>query len=93
MFKDFEVQETSLEAFKSILPHINKNQAKILKAARDIEKIQMDWTNRELAMWLGWDINRVTPRVKELREKRMITENQRRQCAVTKNSAIAWRVK
>jgi len=82
-----------LDAYTRILPHITRMHAKVIKAARNAENIDMDWTNRELAVFLNWDINRVTPRVKELRDMGIIIKSQRRRCGVTKNPAFAWRLK
>jgi len=47
----------------------------------------------ELAGNLHWSINRVTPRVSELRHLGVLEESQVRTCKVTTYTAIAWKVK
>lgn len=47
----------------------------------------------ELAQKLGWSINRVTPRVLELRQLEVLEEANRRKCQVTGNNAYSWRLK
>ena len=74
--------------------NITKSQEHILDQARVIEQFSMDWTNKELARISGIEINRVTPRVLELRKMNLITESQRRPCKCKPNNkAIAWRLK
>lgn len=48
------------------------------------------FTNSEIAQALGWSINRVTGRVKELREAGILEESRKRQCAVTLRDVHAW---
>jgi hypothetical protein len=68
--------------------------ARVIKAARQLENVEMDWSNTELAVHLGWSINRITPRVKELRDMDIVIKSQRRKCRVNKDSTvIAWRLK
>ena len=63
------VRQTSLEAFESIKESIGKNHKTILDLVGG-----SDWSNSELARELGWGINRVTPRVFELRKKGLLKE-------------------
>jgi len=49
-------------------------------------------TNMEIAKHLNWSINRVTPRVKELREMGLVEQAEIRKCGVTNNSARAWKL-
>ena len=59
------VQQPSLFSFhKEVIPTISERQAEVLRAL----EIEPDMTNSELADALHWGINRVTPRVNELRE-------------------------
>ena len=60
------IQQTSLKAYQSV--NINKNQTMVLRVIRSMPGV----CNKEIAHVLGWDINRVTPRVLELREKEII---------------------
>lgn len=61
---------------------------------RDVYRVirrNPDVTNMEIARVLGWSINRVTPRVKELREKGLVEEGRRRACQVTGRTVQAWK--
>jgi len=92
------MQPTSLEAyFGEVLPKLTQMQNEVLKIF--YENSTLDFTNMELADELGWSINRVTPRVYELRgegknnplkHNPLLIENRRRPCRVTKRTAIAW---
>ena len=53
----------------------------------------MDMTNMEVASALHWSINRVTPRVFELRDAGLVVSNGKRRCGVTGNTSYAWKVK
>lgn len=83
------MQTTSLQAYDKIQPHINNNQEQILNLF--YENPYTDFTNMEIAYNLKWSINRITPRVLELRKLGLLTESRKRPCTVTKNNAIAWR--
>lgn len=48
-------------------------------------------TNTEIADYIGWPINTVTPRVNELCKKGRLEEFERRKCKITGRLAIAWR--
>jgi hypothetical protein len=52
-----------------------------------------EFTNNELAEFLQWPINIVTPRIFELRAKGKVEESSRRPDGVTGRRAIAWRIK
>ena len=93
------MQSTSLDAyFNSVLPDISEKHREILRVF--IENPMMNFTNMEVAEELGWSINRVTPRVFELRgeDKRfqmtepILIESERRLCTITKFKAIAWQM-
>jgi len=63
-----------------------------------LEALRMfqDATNAELAASLTWPINRVTPRIKELRSKEfgeLVFDNGKRKCRITGSMAHAWRAK
>lgn len=59
------VQQTSLFAYHNeIIPTLSARQEAVMA---ELEKHE-DMTNSELAEALGWGINRITPRVQELRE-------------------------
>jgi len=85
------VQETSLEAYRTILPALGLKQAIIHKLLADATRNGFDMTNMEIAEALHWSINRVTPRVLELRRFGMVVLSQVRDCGVTENRAMAWK--
>jgi len=92
------IQSTSLEVyFGEVLPTLNERQGQVLNVF--LENPAMDFTNMELSEELGWSINRVTPRVYELRgegkhnplqHNPVLIESRRRPCRVTGRTAIAW---
>ena len=83
------MQQTSLMAYKMAQKHLNKSQRTILTLW---EGGCGELTNAEIGQRLGWPINRVTPRVLELR--RMNPPKLRdcgiRKCNVTNNTAHQW---
>lgn len=82
------MQDTSLEAyFAKTLPKLARCQKTVLDAyVRDY-----DYTNWEVAEKLGWSINRVTPRVLELRNHGLLSPALKRRCRVTGNTACSYR--
>lgn len=87
------VQETSLEAYREILPKLGEKQAEVYKVLASATRRGFDMTNMELSMLLKWSINRVTPRVYELRQNELVVLSQRRECGVTGRWACAWKTK
>ena len=84
-------QETSLRAYYTkVLPNLGKRQAQVLAVFR--RNSRLNWTNMELAAELGWSINRVTPRVLELRKLGALVTATRRRCLITGNESLAWRL-
>lgn len=57
----------------------------------DLLRTVSDLTNMEIARALRIEINRVTPRVLELRAKGLVVEGRKRECRITGNTAQAWR--
>ena len=98
MPKNTNMQRTSMEAYyREVLPSLGERHAQVLKVFTD--NPTMDFTNMELAEELGWSINRVTPRVYELRGKGknnklmwnpVLTLSQKRLCCITERKAMAW---
>lgn len=63
------MQQTSLDAyFVDVKPKLNEKQTQVFRA---IEAI-CPASNKQIANYLGWPINSVTPRVLELRQKRQV---------------------
>jgi predicted transcriptional regulator len=61
------MQQTSLDAYHSILYSLSEKQKKVY----DLLRIR-PMSNADIAITLGWRINCVTPRVLELREKKLV---------------------
>lgn len=84
------IQPTSLLSYyEEVLPTLGDRQKKVLEAFMQKE----NFTNTELAYFLQWPINTVTPRVFELRAKYLLVEDKIRPCKVTGRMAKAWRIK
>jgi DNA-binding MarR family transcriptional regulator len=86
------IQDTSLWAYARATQNLGKKQKEVLDALRYFP----DATNAEIAQKLGWPINRVTPRIKELRSKEygeLVFDAGRRTCKVTGSTAHAWKAK
>lgn len=83
------IQDTSLHAYAVATQHLGKKQKEVLDALRFFP----DATNAELAAWLSWPINRVTPRCQELRKQGLVLEAGRRTCKVTGGMAHSWKAK
>lgn len=49
-------------------------------------------SNSEIAFALHWSINRVTPRVLELRQRELVEMAERRECWITGSTVQTWRV-
>ena len=83
------LQSTSLRAYHhEIEPTLGDRQQAVLdELGRHINR-----TNNELANFLGWPINTVTPRIFELRRMGKVVEDFKRPCRITGRTAIAWKV-
>jgi hypothetical protein len=67
--KSHGVQPTSVEAFRAFTPGmLAERQRMVLKVLEELGKA----SNKQLSRVLGWPINCVTPRVKELRELALV---------------------
>jgi len=64
------VQYTSLLAYMDVLQDLGDKQRQVFKALCNIQPA----SNRQIALYLGWSINRVTPRVLELRKLGKVTD-------------------
>lgn len=87
------VQQTSLLAYNEVLPKLRRRQEEVLNVFLADPLQYPDYTNMEVADVLGWSINRVTPRVLELRDLGVLEYACTRLCTVTGYTAMAWRRK
>jgi predicted transcriptional regulator len=84
------IQDTSLDAYLQILPHLGDSQKEIFRFM--MLNRDRDFTNKQLAWELGKPINTVTPRVLELRKMGLLVKSK---VVVQANGrrAWAWKVK
>ena len=81
------ITDTSLNPYLlEVEPTLGDRHKKVLQAFKERGEL----TNSELAAHLDWSINRVTPRVFELRKKGLISRSSMRPCKVTGRSATVW---
>ena len=83
------IQDTSLMAYEEIKDTLGDKQ----KLVYDMLKGLGSANNMIIAKKLGWDINRVTPRVLELRQRGLVIKDSMRVCPITKRVTWFWRVK
>ena len=85
------MQQTSLSAYyERVKPSLGERQFAVYRLIKASER---DWSNSEIGRALGWSINRVTPRVKELRDLGILTLSGKRRCAITGLTVCAWKVR
>ena len=83
------VRSTSLQSYEfDVLTVLGDRQRVVLEAMKNRE----NWTNSELAAYLNFPINTITPRVYELRRLGLVMEDGKRQCKVTGRTCISWMV-
>lgn len=82
------VRDTSLMAYIEIEPELGARQMHVLSVLRERGSL----TNTELSQVLNWTINRVTPRIFELRALGCVILDCKRSCRVTGRQAYSWRV-
>tara|TARA_R100000951_G_scaffold10686_3_gene9014 strand:- start:13763 stop:14026 length:264 start_codon:yes stop_codon:yes gene_type:complete len=81
--------KNSIESYKQLLADgtITKRQSEVLTILKqDLGQA----TNRMIAKALSWDINRVTGRMSELREKGLVVENGSFHDKETNRTVILW---
>ena len=81
------IRDTSLEAYDEMKPMIGISRRAVYEAIMTGGPV----TNSEIARTLGWSINRVTPRVLELRAMGLVEDSGTRPCTVTGRRCHAWR--
>jgi DNA-binding MarR family transcriptional regulator len=79
--------DTRDEAYKDVLEHVGVAQANVYAMLRLCGPL----TNSELAEKLGWSINRITPRVLELRNMDLVKDAGTRLCTSTGRVVHQWR--
>ena len=89
--KNMSVNQTSLEAYyNEIIPIRGLRQLEVLKALETL----VNASNMMIAAHLGWSINRVTPRINELRKANppLVIESGVYQCKITNRKVNYWKI-
>lgn len=81
------IQKTSLMAYKDVI--LSDRQEEVYKTLLNLECAN----NLIIARKLGWEINRVTPRMLELRRMGKVEKDSIRPCPITKRLTWFWRIK
>lgn len=79
-------QATSRHAYALVVQSLGNRQIEVYKKLEEMGGA----TNNELASELGRQINTITPRMKELRDKGLVREKNKRPCKITGITAIEW---
>lgn len=82
------IRDTSLAAYSEVKRTLGARQKEVLQAFKDSPR---PLANREIASILKLEINQITPRVKELREKNLVEEKYRKN--YHGRECIAWGLK
>lgn len=82
------MQQTSLLAWDEIKQDLGDKQKIVLDTIRGASYDGL--TNMEISKILDWSVNRVTPRVNELRKLGLVVLVCKRNCRVTGYRALAW---
>lgn len=82
------MRQTSLLAYQTIEPDIGRRRREVYDALHELGEAN----NRTIAKHLGWEINRVTGRVKELVDLGKVEESRRMPDAETGFKSIIWKV-
>jgi len=82
------IQPTSLDAYESIKPDLGDMQQQVYM----VIKHHPNCSNHDISRILGWEINRVTPRVKELRDKNIVISWSMKIDRLTKRKVMTWKV-
>ena len=83
------MQQTSLEAYDKIQHELSGRRLEVYNSLKRLEVAN----NTTLALDLRWSINRVTPRINELRKIGLVVKDSIRICPFTKMKTIYWKVK
>ena len=83
------IQETSLEAFESIRSDIGKMQELMLTTIY----ANPGMSNHDISRYLCLEINKVTPRVKEIRDMGLVYCSGTKRDRLTGRRVLCWRIK
>lgn len=81
--------DTSIHAYALLTQNLTERQKEVLDALRYFP----DATNMELAVHMGWTVNRIPGRIGELREQGLVLVSCRRRCKITGGMSWAHKAK
>jgi len=86
------IRQTSLTAYKTV--DLGKRQRQVYDCIQLLSKKYGNATDKEIQMALGWEINQVVPRRKELYDKHMIVLDSERPSYIGGTNLLhcAWKV-
>ncbi len=79
---------TSLLAYADVLEKLGERQEQVYRELR-----RLPASNKMLSVALGLDINRITPRVLELRKMGVVLEYKKEKCEFTGRLVSIWQVR
>jgi len=82
------IQNTSLDAYKVLQPELGRLQQEIY----DVIVENPGMSNHDIARYKNMEINRVVPRVKELRELGLVVFSNYKQDRITKRTVMCWKI-
>lgn len=82
-----EIQQTSLEAWQEVKKELGKRQEMVYNALRELGEAD----NLTLSKYLNLPINSITPRVKELREMKLVGVSKVDKSKITGRKVIYWK--
>ena len=82
-----KIRKTQVKSLKALKPTIGMKQQTVYGAIKLLDKA----TNRMIAKYLGWDINRVTGRVTELVGLGMVTSDGTHKDNETNRTVTLWK--
>ena len=82
------IQKTSLEAFQVLKPDLDNRQRIVYRLIHENKGL----CNHDISHILGWEINSVTPRVKELRDMGLVVCSHEKQDPSTNRTVMCWKV-
>tara|TARA_R110002124_G_scaffold122819_3_gene281388 strand:+ start:1121 stop:1372 length:252 start_codon:yes stop_codon:yes gene_type:complete len=83
------MNNASLDSYKDLKDKLSLRQIQVLQELKALKT----GTNRMIAKSLGWDINRVTGRVTELRDKGLIVYAKSHFDTETNRTVNLWKLK
>ena len=92
IFVDYQpsgVRDTSIDAFNKIVDSLPLSRLLVFRA---IQSIGGKATNSQLRRVLGWEINRITPRVQELRKLGILRYSGKHLDNETKKEVCQWEI-